>query len=49
MVSHFQDYCCSNLENENALSIEMREHFTEAATERRSSNLFFLPTIVKIN
>ena len=25
--------CCSNLENKNALVIEMRKHFTEAATE----------------
>ena len=32
------DYC-SNLENENTLAIEMRKHFTEAATEKRSLNL----------
>ena len=33
MVSEFQVYCCSNLEKENALTIEVRKHFTEAATE----------------
>ena len=30
-----------NLENENALFIEMRKHFAEEATERSSSNLCF--------
>ena len=38
-MSDFQDYCCSKLENENTLAIEMRKHFIEAATERSSSNL----------
>ena len=32
-------YCCSNLDNENSLAIEMRKHFTEAATEKGTSNL----------
>ena len=39
MVSDFEDYYCNNLENENTLAIEMRKHFTEAATEKCSSNL----------
>ena len=39
MVSDFEDCCCSNLEKENTLAIKMRKHFTEAATERFSSNL----------
>ena len=34
MVSDFSDYCWSSLENEDALAIERREHFTDAATER---------------
>ena len=32
-MSDFQEHYCSNLENENALAIEMRKHFTEAATK----------------
>ena len=39
VVSDFEDYYCNNLENENTLAIEMRKHFTEAATEKCSSNL----------
>ena len=39
MVNDFSDYCCSSLENENILAIERRKLFTEAATERYSSNL----------
>ena len=39
MVIVFQDYCCSNLENENTFAIEMKKHFTEAGTENCSSNL----------
>ena len=31
MVSDFQSYFCSNLENENTLVIEMRKQFTKAA------------------
>ena len=42
----FSDYCCSSLENENSLAIERRKHFTEAATERCSSNLC-LAAIIK--
>ena len=34
MVSDFQDYCRSNLENENTLAFEMRTHFTKSSTER---------------
>ena len=34
MVSDFQDYCHSNLENENTLAIEMRTHFIKSSTER---------------
>ena len=45
MVSDFSDYCCGSLENENTLAIEMRKHFTEAATERCSSNLCLAATI----
>ena len=45
--SDFLGYCCSNLKSENALAIEMRKHFTEAATETRSSNLC-LAAIIKI-
>ena len=41
------DYCFSNLENKIILAIEMRYHFTEAATERCSSNLC-LAAFVKI-
>ena len=33
MVSDFQGYCSSSLENENTFAIEMRKHFTEVATE----------------
>ena len=40
-------YCCSNLENDNILAIERRKYFTEAATERYSSN-FCLAAIIKI-
>ena len=32
-MNDFQDYCCSNLEDQNTLAIEMRKHFTAAATE----------------
>ena len=39
--------CCSNLENENTLAIEMRKCFTEAANENSSSNLC-LAAITKI-
>ena len=46
-MSDFQDYCCSNLENENTSTIEMWTYFTEAATERCSSDLC-LATIIKI-
>ena len=46
-MSDFKDYCCSSLENENTLTIEMRKHFTEAATKRCSSNLC-LAGILKI-
>ena len=46
MVSDFQDYCCSNLENEN-MSNQIRKRFTEAGTERCSSNLC-LAAITKI-
>ena len=46
MVSDFQYCCCSELENENALVIEMRKHFTEASTERCSSN-FCVAAIIK--
>ena len=42
----FSDYCCSSLENENSLATERRKHFTEAATERCSSNLC-LAAIIK--
>ena len=38
-VSDFQDKWCSNLKYENTLTIEMRKHVTEAATERCSSRL----------
>ena len=37
----------SNLENDNTLAFEMRKHFTEADTERCSSNLC-LAAITKI-
>ena len=47
MVSDFSDYCYSCLVNENTLAIERRKHFTEAATERCSSNLY-LAAIIKI-
>ena len=47
MVSDFQGYCSSSLENENTFAIEMRKHFTEVATERGSSNLR-LAAIIKI-
>ena len=47
MVSDFSDYCCSSLENENTLAIERRKHFTEAVTQRCSSNLC-LAAIIKI-
>ena len=43
-MSDFSDYCCSSLENENALAIEKRNHFTEAATERCFSNLCLAAT-----
>ena len=46
-MSDFQDYCCSNLENENTVAIEMRIHFTEVATEKFSFNLC-LTAIIKI-
>ena len=46
VVSNFQDNCCSNLESKNTLAIEMRKHFTEAATERCFSNLC-LASIIK--
>ena len=39
MVSDFSDYWCTSLENKNTLAIETRVHFTEAVTERCSSNL----------
>ena len=39
--------CCSNLENENTLAIEMRKSFTGAANENSSSNLC-LAAITKI-
>ena len=45
--SDFQDYCCSKLETRITFAIEMRKHFTEAATERCSSNLC-LAAIIKI-
>ena len=35
-------HSCSSLENENTLAIEMRKHFTEAATEK------YLAAIIKI-
>ena len=41
MVGDFQDYSLLTL------AIEMRKHFTEAATEKSSSNLC-LATIIKI-
>ena len=41
-----EDYCCSSLENENTLAIEMRKHFTEASTEGFCSNLC-LAAIIK--
>ena len=47
MASDFSDYCCSSLENENTLAIEVRKHFIEAATERCSSKLC-LAAIIKI-
>ena len=46
-MSNFSDYCCSSLENDNTLAIERRKHFTEAVTERFSSNLY-LAAIIKI-
>ena len=46
MVRDFSDYCCSSLENENILTIERKKNFTEAATERCSSNLCL--AIIKI-
>ena len=45
MVSNFQDCCWSNSESENTLAIEMRKHFTEAATERCSPNLCLVAII----
>ena len=47
VVSDFSDYCSNSLENENTLTTERRKHFTEAATEMRSSNLC-LAAIIKI-
>ena len=47
VVSDFSDYCSNSLENENTLTIDRRKHFTEAATEIRSSNLC-LAAIIKI-
>ena len=41
------EYCYSSLENKNTLAIEMRKHFTEAATKRCSLNLC-LAAVVKI-
>ena len=46
-MGDFQDYCCSILENENTLAIEMRKNFTEAVIERCFSNLC-LAAIIKI-
>ena len=46
VVSDFQDYCCSNLENENTLAIETRKGFTEASTERCFSNLCLATMII---
>ena len=46
-MSDFSDYCCSSLKKENTLAIERRKHFTEAATEKCSSN-FCLAAIIKI-
>ena len=48
VVSDFSDYFCKSLENKNTLAIERRKHFTEAATERRSSNLCFIAIIKTI-
>ena len=39
VVSDFSDCCCSSLENKNTLAIDRRKQFTEAATERCTSNL----------
>ena len=39
VVIDFEDYCCCNLESEYTLAIEIRKQFTEAATEKSSSNL----------
>ena len=47
-MSNFSDYFCSSLEKENSLAIERRKYFTEAGTERCSSNLC-LAAIIKIN
>ena len=38
VLSDFEDYCYSNLQNENTSAIEMKEHFTAAATKRCSSS-----------
>ena len=45
--SDFQDYYCSNSENENTLANETRKCFTEAATKTYSSNLC-LATIIRL-
>ena len=47
VVSDFSGYRCSNLENEDTLTIERRKHIAEAANERCSSNLC-LAVIIKI-
>ena len=47
LVCDFKDYCCSSLENEKTLTLEMRKHFRGAATEMCSSNLR-LGAIIKI-
>ena len=39
VVGDFKDDCCSSLENEHTLAIEMKKHFIEAASKRCSSNL----------